>query len=50
MTLDVLPVKGPHGCALSSKNDGLNENILFSHETWTLQPEFLILTAPFQSE
>ncbi|XP_029140120.1 centrosomal protein of 192 kDa [Protobothrops mucrosquamatus] len=49
MTLDVLPVKGPHGCALSSKNDGLNENILLSHETWTLQPEFLILTAPFQS-
>uniref|UniRef100_A0A8C6XS95 Centrosomal protein 192 n=1 Tax=Naja naja TaxID=35670 RepID=A0A8C6XS95_NAJNA len=49
MTLDVLPVKGPHGCALSSKNDGLNENTLVSHETWTLQPEFLILTAPFQS-
>ncbi|XP_058032745.1 centrosomal protein of 192 kDa isoform X1 [Ahaetulla prasina] len=49
MTLDVLPVKGPHGCALSSKNDGLNENTLVSHETWTLQPEVLILTAPFQS-
>ncbi|XP_026555218.1 centrosomal protein of 192 kDa isoform X2 [Pseudonaja textilis] len=49
MTLDVLPVKGPHGCALSSKNDGLNENTLVSHDTWTLQPEFMILTAPFQS-
>ncbi|XP_070603580.1 centrosomal protein of 192 kDa isoform X2 [Erythrolamprus reginae] len=49
MTLDVLPVKGPHGVALSSKNYGLNEDTLAFHETWTLQPEFLILTAPFQS-
>ncbi|XP_007434722.1 centrosomal protein of 192 kDa [Python bivittatus] len=49
MTLDVLPVKGPHGCALSSKNDVLNESDIVSHDTWTLQPEFLILTAPSQS-
>ncbi|XP_061450712.1 centrosomal protein of 192 kDa [Rhineura floridana] len=47
MTLDVLPVKGPHGCALSSNTNSRDENN--ARETWTLQPEFLILTAPSQS-
>ncbi|XP_053252565.1 centrosomal protein of 192 kDa isoform X1 [Podarcis raffonei] len=49
MTLDVLPVKGPHGCALSSNADSIDENKLVSKENWTLLPEFLILTAPSQS-
>ncbi|XP_044282345.1 centrosomal protein of 192 kDa isoform X2 [Varanus komodoensis] len=49
MTLDVLPVKGPVGCALSSKASGLDEIRLVSQDTWSLQPEFLIFTAPSQS-
>ncbi|XP_042318653.1 centrosomal protein of 192 kDa isoform X2 [Sceloporus undulatus] len=49
MTLDVLPVKGPHGCPLSSATHSIDENQLVSQDTWTLQSEFLILTAPSQS-
>ncbi|KAH0617835.1 hypothetical protein JD844_016465 [Phrynosoma platyrhinos] len=49
MTLDVLPVKGPHGCPLSSATHSTDENQLVSQDTWTLQSEFLILTAPSQS-
>ncbi|XP_053103437.1 centrosomal protein of 192 kDa isoform X2 [Hemicordylus capensis] len=46
MTLDVLPVKGPHGCVLSSNTSGLDENKFVSQETWTIKPEFLTLTVP----
>nr|XP_060628711.1 centrosomal protein of 192 kDa [Anolis sagrei ordinatus] len=49
MTLDVLPVKGPHGCPLSSTAHNLTDNQLVSQNTWTLQTEFLILTAPSQN-
>nr|XP_008106918.1 PREDICTED: centrosomal protein of 192 kDa isoform X1 [Anolis carolinensis] len=49
MTLDVLPVKGPHGCPLSSTAHNPNENQLVSQDTWTLQSEFIILTAPSQN-
>lgn len=45
MPLDVLPVKGPQGCVLSSHTNGLDEKT-----TWTVQPEFLKLTVPFPSE
>ncbi|XP_062987365.1 centrosomal protein of 192 kDa [Elgaria multicarinata webbii] len=48
MTLDVLPVKGPHDAVFSNPND-LDENKLVPQDTWTLQPEFLILAAPSQS-
>ncbi|XP_015276423.1 PREDICTED: centrosomal protein of 192 kDa-like [Gekko japonicus] len=46
MTLDVLPVKGPHGCVLPSNTKSQNENKLVSQETWTVQPELLSLSAP----
>ena len=50
MTLDVLPVKGPHGCVLSTNTNELDENKYDSQDIWTLEPEFLILTAPSQSK
>ncbi|KAL8182343.1 UNVERIFIED_CONTAM: hypothetical protein K2H54_053539, partial [Gekko kuhli] len=46
MTLDVLPVKGPHGCVLPSNTKSQNENKLVSQETWSVQPELLSLSAP----
>ncbi|XP_072854876.2 centrosomal protein of 192 kDa isoform X1 [Pogona vitticeps] len=49
MTLDVLPVKGPHGCVLSTNTNELDENKYDSQDIWTLEPEFLIFTAPSQS-
>ncbi|XP_048364489.1 centrosomal protein of 192 kDa [Sphaerodactylus townsendi] len=45
MTLDILPVKEPHGCVLPSNTKNQNENNL-SQETWTVQPELLSLSAP----
>ncbi|XP_077208935.1 centrosomal protein of 192 kDa isoform X2 [Paroedura picta] len=49
MTLDVLPVKGPHGCVLSSNTKSQNENKLVSQEAWTVQPELLSFSAPSPS-
>ncbi|XP_054841844.1 centrosomal protein of 192 kDa [Eublepharis macularius] len=46
MTLDVLPVKGPHACVLPSNVSSQNENKLVSQGTWSVQPEFLCLSAP----
>nr|XP_056710919.1 centrosomal protein of 192 kDa [Euleptes europaea] len=46
MTLDILPVKEPHGCVLPSNTKSQNENKLVSRETWTVQPELLSLSAP----
>ncbi|XP_067402161.1 centrosomal protein of 192 kDa [Emydura macquarii macquarii] len=45
-TLDVLPVKGPQGPPLSLNTDDPVQNKLISRETWTIQPEHLILTSP----
>uniref|UniRef100_K7F848 Centrosomal protein 192 n=1 Tax=Pelodiscus sinensis TaxID=13735 RepID=K7F848_PELSI len=45
-TLDVLPVKGPQRFPLSLNTDDPVQNKFISQETWTIQPEHLILTSP----
>ncbi|XP_066480532.1 centrosomal protein of 192 kDa [Tiliqua scincoides] len=46
MTLDVLPVRGPQGCVLSSNTNDVDENKFVTQETWSVQPECLTLAAP----
>uniref|UniRef100_A0A5F8G422 Centrosomal protein 192 n=1 Tax=Monodelphis domestica TaxID=13616 RepID=A0A5F8G422_MONDO len=47
VSLDVLPVKGPQGSPLPSKPAAEpGQNTLISQQTWTVQPEHLILSAP----
>ncbi|KFZ62270.1 Centrosomal protein of 192 kDa, partial [Antrostomus carolinensis] len=45
-TLDVLPVKGPQGPPLPVKTDDLVQNKSDTQQTWTVKPEYLILTSP----
>ncbi|KGL82099.1 Centrosomal protein of 192 kDa, partial [Tinamus guttatus] len=45
-TLDVLPVKGPQGPPLHVKTDDIIQNILVDQQTWSVIPEYLILTPP----
>ncbi|XP_036613779.1 centrosomal protein of 192 kDa isoform X2 [Trichosurus vulpecula] len=47
VSLDVLPVKGPQGSPLPSQAAAEpGQNTLISQQTWTVQPEHLILKAP----
>ncbi|XP_027708166.1 centrosomal protein of 192 kDa isoform X3 [Vombatus ursinus] len=47
VSLDVLPVKGPQGSPLPSQASAEPcQNTLISQQTWTVQPEHLILKAP----
>ncbi|XP_007487810.2 centrosomal protein of 192 kDa isoform X2 [Monodelphis domestica] len=47
VSLDVLPVKGPQGSPLPLKPAAEpGQNTLISQQTWTVQPEHLILSAP----
>ncbi|XP_074058182.1 centrosomal protein of 192 kDa [Macrotis lagotis] len=47
VSLDVLPVKGPQGSPLPSQAaTEPSQNTLISQQTWTVQPELLILKAP----
>ncbi|XP_068955575.1 centrosomal protein of 192 kDa [Petaurus breviceps papuanus] len=47
VSLDVLPVKGPQGSPLLSQvASEPGQNTLISQQTWTVQPDHLILKAP----
>ncbi|XP_060056607.1 centrosomal protein of 192 kDa isoform X3 [Erinaceus europaeus] len=50
VSLDVLPVKGPQGSPLLSQVIHPPQDKAASGETWTVQPEHLILVAPSPSD
>ncbi|XP_062057295.1 centrosomal protein of 192 kDa isoform X1 [Lepus europaeus] len=46
VSLDVLPVKGPQGSPFLAQAVPLPQDASASEETWTVQPEHLVLVAP----
>ncbi|XP_058534642.1 centrosomal protein of 192 kDa [Ochotona princeps] len=46
VSLDVLPVKGPQGSPFLSQAAPLPQDSAVAQETWTVQPEHLVLVAP----
>lgn len=50
LSLDVLPVRGPQGCVRPSSTSDVEENKFVSQETWTVQPECLLLATPSLSK